>query len=61
MSMARDSIRDRLQVILEKHGIKPPDNAALYDDLIDEVLRSTASDLAKTVRDWWKSRKAGEP
>ena len=59
--MARDDLRHRLRSILGEQGmLLPADDTQVLDDVIEEVLRATAADVAKTVMGWWKHRKGDE-
>ncbi|HVO31348.1 MAG TPA: hypothetical protein VMV18_11445 [bacterium] len=60
--MARDDLKTRLREILVRHGWTPSplaDDLAL-DDVIEEVLRATAADVARKAMEWWRSRKADD-
>jgi len=56
--MARDELRERLRSIVAKRTGEIDD--AVLDDIIEEVLRATAADVAKKAMEWWRSRKADE-
>jgi hypothetical protein len=59
--MARDELRQSLWGILLRDGVDPKNIPGLtshtLDDIIEEVLRATAADVARKAMEWWRSRK----